>query len=183
MALTAGSRGIDGYGRVLAATVRWLQEAQFTPFIFLPWVRMGRNRSGPGRRAGVTRDHRSKHGLSNSLQHEVVELGQTVHGVTVYLDQFAAKADAIIAVNRIKAHTNFRGHVESGLAKMLAIGAGKHAQALAIHAYGVDGLKVHMPQVAQIVLDKAPIIAGIGLLEDGQHQLSARSTCLLLMTS
>ena len=103
---------------------------------------------------------------------DVVELGVTEHGVRVYLDQHAAQADAIIAVNRIKAHTNFRGSVESGLAKMLAIGAGKHAQALAIHAYGVDGLKIHMPQVAQAVLDRAPVIAGIGLLEDGQHQLS-----------
>ena len=173
IALTAGSRGIDGYDRVLAATVAWLKQADFAPFIF-PAMGSHGGATAEGQREvlatlGITE---ATMGCPIHSSMEVVELGQTDHGVTVYLDRYAADADAIIAVNRIKAHTNFRGAVESGLAKMLAIGAGKHAQALAIHAYGVDGLKIHMPQVAAQVMAKAPVIAGIGLLEDGAHHLT-----------
>jgi hypothetical protein len=55
---------------------------------------------------------------------------------------------------------------------MLAIGAGKQRQASAIHRWGVPGLRDHMPEVARVVLQKAPVVAGIALLEDARHQLS-----------
>ena len=54
---------------------------------------------------------------------------------------------------------------------MLAIGAGKHAQALAIHAYGVDGLKIHMPQVAAQVMANT-CDRRYRSLEDGAHHLT-----------
>ena len=46
---------------------------------------------------------------------EVVGIGTTESGMPVYLDRHAAGADAIVVVNRVKKHTDFRGHVESGL--------------------------------------------------------------------
>ena len=56
---------------------------------------------------------------------EVVRLGTTSHGLPVYFDANAAKADAVIVVNRIKSHTSFDREIESGLTKMVAIGLGK----------------------------------------------------------
>lgn len=98
---------------------------------------------------------------------EVVEIGSTSSGMPVYLDAYAAEADGIIVVGRVKPHTDFRSSIESGLHKMIAIGLGKHKQALAIHRYGIKGLKEIIPQVAQVTLKKAPILCGLALLENG----------------
>ena len=40
-------------------------------------------------------------------------------------DRLAAEADWIGVINRIKPHTDFKGEIESGLCKMMAIGMGK----------------------------------------------------------
>jgi hypothetical protein len=61
---------------------------------------------------------------------DVVEIGETERGVPVYMDRISHdEADGVVVVNRIKAHTDFRGEVESGLLKMASIGLGKHLQA------------------------------------------------------
>jgi hypothetical protein len=103
---------------------------------------------------------------------EPVQLGKSNIGLPVYLDRNAAAADAVIVVNRIKPHTNFRGDVESGLMKMLAIGAGKQKQAHQIHSYGVNGLRDYIPEIARAILKLAPVLGGIAILEDGYHQTS-----------
>ena len=43
----------------------------------------------------------------------------------VFRDRNALAADAVVAVNRIKPHTDFTGLIESGIIKMLVIGLGK----------------------------------------------------------
>src|SRR3712207_7202379 len=52
-------------------------------------------------------------------------------------------------LGRIKQHTDFRSDVESGLMKMSAIGLGKHAQALALHAHGVKGIRDYMVEAGK----------------------------------
>jgi hypothetical protein len=54
--------------------------------------------------------------------------------------------------------------------KMLAIGLGKKAQADLIHAYGAPGLRRYIPEVARIVLARAPIALGIATLENGYDE-------------
>ncbi|WP_141003215.1 DUF362 domain-containing protein [Nocardioides humi] len=90
----------------------------------------------------------------------------------IHLDAHAAAADGVIVVNRIKPHTHFRGPTESGLTKMLVIGAGKHEQALAMHAHGVTGLRDLVPVSAQALVDTGRVLAGVALIEDGEHRLS-----------
>src|SRR3712207_6834857 len=65
---------------------------------------------------------------------EAVRIGETPAGVEVFMDRNAYEADAVVVVNRIKPHTAFRGEVESGPTKMLAIGLGKQKGAHSVHA-------------------------------------------------
>jgi hypothetical protein len=101
---------------------------------------------------------------------ESVQVGTTPEGMPVYCDINASQADAIIVVNRIKPHTAFRNNWESGLMKMLAVGLGKERGAATIHGWG---LRDSMPAAARVVIAKLPVIAGIGIVENGQHQPAA----------
>jgi hypothetical protein len=173
VAIAAGSRGIDAYDVVIKVLVQWLKDRGAHPFIF---PAMG---SHGGATAEGQLEMLATLGVSEKTvgcpirsSMDVVELGAIPSGLKVYLDRYASEADAIIAVNRVKEHTNFHGHLESGLCKMLSIGAGKHAQAIAIHGHGVIGLRDYMPQVTQMILDRAPVVAGIAMIEDATHQLS-----------
>src|SRR5207244_8153329 len=97
------------------------------------------------------------------------ELGQLPSGARVYFDAYAARADATIVVNRVKAHTAFRGDIESGLCKMTAIGLGKQLGAEQIHAYG---LQEHIPLAAQFSLAHNNVIVGLALVENAAHELA-----------
>jgi hypothetical protein len=170
IAIGAGSRGIDNYPLAVASVVQAVREAGGIPFIF---PAMG---SHGGATADGQRDLLASLGISEATMGcpirssmEVVTLGTTPHGLPIYLDRHAAGAAGIIVVNRIKPHTNFRGHVESGLMKMLAIGTGKQALALAIHKLGALALRDHMPDICRGVIATGKVIGGIGLVEDACH--------------
>src|SRR5215203_744818 len=101
---------------------------------------------------------------------EVAEIGRTQRGVPVYMDRHASKADGVVVVNRIKAHTDCRGPAESGLLKMAAIGLGKHAAALELHGYGVTGIKDYMIEVGEEVLRSGRVLFGLGLVENAYDE-------------
>ena len=101
----------------------------------------------------------------------VSDLGTTPDGYRVYMDQAALGCDRLIAINRIKAHTDFYGETESGILKMLAIGLGNHAGASYIHGFGVQGLSRAIPAIAGHMLTIKPI-SGIGILEDGYGEIA-----------
>lgn len=97
---------------------------------------------------------------------DVVELGKLENGLPVYFDKYALQADGIIAVNRIKVHTVYKAEVESGLCKMLAVGLGNHKGATSIHSLGPKYIPDNVINSAQIILKKAPIMCGLGILEN-----------------
>ncbi len=173
VAIAVGSRGIDRIALTIRTLVEQVKALGGEPFVF-PAMGSHGGATAPGQKRvletlGVTE---AFVGCPVQATMEVVTIGCTPHGLPVYLDRFASQADAIVVVNRVKPHTNFRGPLESGLMKLLAIGAGKHVQASTIHRLGVPGLRDHMPEVARVVLEKAPIVAGFALLEDGCHALT-----------
>ena len=92
---------------------------------------------------------------------EVVELGRLENGMPVYFDRHAAEADAVMLVCRVKAHTNFRAPIESGIVKMLVIGMGKIRGASAAHWYGFESFGELLPQAAETVA-VAPVTATKG---------------------
>lgn len=101
---------------------------------------------------------------------EVVKLGELPNGLPVYVDSIAATADAIVVINRVKPHTAFRGRIESGIMKMIAIGLGKQKGAEACHQMGFKYMAENVPAMANIMLDKLPIVFGIALVENAYDQ-------------
>jgi len=45
---------------------------------------------------------------------------------------------------------------------------GKHMQAVAVHQHGNYGLREYIPSVARVVYDRAPVLAGVAILENAR---------------
>ncbi|MEO6846610.1 MAG: DUF2088 domain-containing protein, partial [Chthoniobacterales bacterium] len=114
---------------------------------------------------------------------DVVQIKAPEIPASVFMDKLAHQSAGVILINRIKPHTEFHGTYESGLVKMLSIGLGKHAQALAIHGYGAYGLRELMPQIAQRLVDTKKILFGVGIVEnayDKTHTIRAMASDRIL---
>jgi hypothetical protein len=98
---------------------------------------------------------------------DVSSLGSTENGIPVYIDKNAHGADHIIAINRVKPHTDFEGVIESGMLKMLAIGLGKQKAADYYHNLFMErGHFQVITEAARFILETCPITFGIGIVED-----------------
>lgn len=173
--LTAGSRGVDNYLPVMRATVDLCRELGAEPFI-VPAMGSHGSATADGQREvlagyGLTEESCGCPIISDM---GVTEIGRTPDGWPVEIDCHAAAADAIIVVNRIKAHTCFRGPYESGLIKMLVIGLGKQRGAERLHSLGFGRMAELLPVFGRVVLEQAPVVMGLALVENGCDE-----TCLI----
>src|SRR5918911_1204392 len=171
VALTAGSRGVANIDIILRSLVRILKEKGVRPFM-VPAMGSHGGATAEGQvqileSLGITEEF-CEAPIRSSM--EVIELGETERGVPVYMDRIASEADGVVLVNRIKAHTDFRSTVESGLMKMASIGLGKHEQALALHGYGVDGIRDFMVEVGTEVFNSGHALFGVGLVENAYDE-------------
>jgi len=81
------------------------------------------------------------------------------------------KMDGILVVNRVKPHTDFRGRLGSGILKMLVVGLGKRAGASAFHRAAIQfGYEKVLRSYAKIILDSAPILGGLAIVENACHE-------------
>jgi hypothetical protein len=173
--ITAGSRGVANIARVLRAAGDALREIGADPFI-LPAMGSHGGATAEGQVEllagyGVTEETTGMRIVSSMDVRELGCLGTDEDpGPMVHMSVTALEADAIIVCNRIKAHTDFRGTIESGLAKITAIGLGKHQGAKTIHSFGTRGLAHWMPQAAQLMVRSANIVCGLGLLENAYDE-------------
>lgn len=171
VALTAGSRGIANVDVILRLLVALLKEAGARPFI-VPAMGSHGGATAEGQveilqSLGVTEE---SVGAPVRSSMDTVELGETERGTIVYMDRNAAEADGVVVCGRIKQHTDFRGEIESGLCKMSSIGLGKHEQALALHAHGVEGIKDFMVEVAGHVFGSGKVLFGVGVVENAYEE-------------
>jgi hypothetical protein len=171
VAITAGSRGISGIDAILRSLVEILKEAGASPFL-VPAMGSHGGATAEGQveilhSLGVTED---SVGAPIRSSMEVVEIGETQRGVPVYMDRIASEADGVVVVGRIKQHTDFRSGVESGLLKMASIGLGKHAQALALHAHGVEGIRDHMVEAGKVVFASGKVLFGVAIVENAYEE-------------
>lgn len=173
VAVAVGSRGVADIALIVTALVAQLRQRQLDPFI-VPAMGSHGGATDDGQREvlrslGVTPEQVGAP-IVSSL--DVDALGTLPNGLPVYIDRAAHGADGIVVVNRIKPHTDFGAAIESGLAKMIAIGLGKHAGALAVHSWGIAGLAEHIPAVAQHVVARAPFVLGLAVIENAYDEVA-----------
>ncbi len=175
VAITAGSRGIANLATILASVAHECRSLGAYPFV-IPAMGSHGGANAEGQRLvlqglGVTEESVGCPIISSM---EVVQIGETPEGIPVFIDQAAASADGIVVVNRIKEHTEYHGDMGSGLMKMLVIGLGKHKGALTAHSHAVQlGYRTVITSVARTVLQTAPILFGLAVLENA-HSETAR---------
>jgi hypothetical protein len=171
VAVTAGSRGIHDIVPALRTTVDYLREHGATPFL-IPAMGSHGGAEAPEqvtllRELGVTEE---SIGCPIRATMDVVELGRLPNGTPIHFDRYAAEADGVVVVNRVKLHTDFHGSIESGLSKMIAIGLGKKRGAETIHSHGPNGLRTLIPAIARQVAGTGRILCGVALLENADER-------------
>jgi len=168
--IAVGSRGIYQLPNLVKAVVDEVKKREAIPHI-IPAMGSHGGATSEGQQEylkgyGITEETVGAPLLSNM---EVEQLG-TVEpdGMPVYFDTVALSMDGLIMLNRVKAHTDYHDIIESGLLKQMAIGFGNHIGAMAIHEYGIYGLSKLIPKAAEIIMEKAPILIGVAILENAE---------------
>ncbi len=100
---------------------------------------------------------------------QTAQIGVSASGLPVFIDQYAAQADGIIVVGRVKPHTDFHGKVESGLMKMMAIGLGKQHGASICHKRGFGQMGKNVLEFGRTILKNCNILFGFAIIEDFFH--------------
>ncbi|WAH35765.1 nickel pincer cofactor-dependent isomerase, group 22 [Alicyclobacillus dauci] len=171
IAVGVGSRGIANLGLIVRCLIDELQNLGAKPFI-VPAM---------GSHGGATAEGQAKylksHGISQQSMGvpihssmDVIHIGNTSSGVPVLFDKICCESDLVIIVARVKPHTDFKGPIESGLCKMLAIGLGKHAGASRLHKEGFEEFHHVIPEAAKVILNKVPVAFGLAVIENAYDQ-------------
>ena len=173
IAVAVGSRGIKKIDEIVCETVNYLKRMGGQPFI-VPAMGSHGGACEEGqisvlRELGITPE---KTGVPFEPSMEVVRIGEIEGVMPVYFSKHAAESDALVLINRIKPHTNFRGQIESGLAKMLVVGLGKHAGASSIHQLGFEKIGQALPLAAKVIMNKVNILFGIAITESSNEEIS-----------
>ncbi len=170
IAIAVGSRGIARIAEFVRALARELAARGAHPFVVPAMGSHGAsNAEGQARvlaHLGITE---ASVGAPIVATMETVRVGRTDAGVDVFVDAEAYAADAIVAVNRVKLHTSFRGPIESGPAKMLAIGLGNRDGARSVHAPGWLAMHENVPAAARIVLGTGKVAFALAILENADE--------------
>ena len=166
--VTCGSRGIHHIALILKAVCDYIRQAGGQPFI-LPAMGSHGGATAEGQanvceKFGVTEDYV---GCPIRSSMEVVQLPATPEGIPVYVSKTAMEADGVVVVNRVKPHTDFTAQNESGVVKMLSVGLGKQKGASTMHDYGLGRA---IPAAAKVILAHAPILMGLGLVENAKDE-------------
>ncbi|MGI8649276.1 MAG: lactate racemase domain-containing protein [Rubrobacter sp.] len=171
VAIGVGSRGVAGVGEIVAALVGALKEAGASPFVV---PAMGSHGASTAEGQAEVLAHlgvsEATVGCPVRATMETVEVGETPAGVPVHVDRNACEADAIVVVNRVKPHTAFRGTVESGPTKMLAIGFGKQRGAHHIHRAGWGNIHRTIPEAARVIVGTGKVAFGLATIENADEE-------------
>jgi hypothetical protein len=172
IAVGVGSRGISNLREIVHCVIHELKMAGAVPFI-IPAMGSHGGATPEGQREvlasyGITE---SSLGVPIRASLEVTEVGKTSDGIPAYCSNDALSADGIVLINRIKPHTDFSGTLGSGLIKMAVIGLGKRTGANTMHLSSIRfGYERAIRAIAAVILRNAPVLGGIGILENQFHE-------------
>ena len=141
VAVGVGSRGIHAIDAVVTAVVAALESRGFEP-ILIPAMGSHGGATADGQRAvldslGISEETAGApiDARMDAERVHTVSVGETT--MPVYFSTAALEADAIVVINRVKAHTNFSGQIESGLSKITVVGLGKQRGAKSFHSTAI----------------------------------------------
>ena len=171
VALSVGSRGIDNLQLIVRTLVTEFNKRGAVVTI-IPAMGSHGGATAQGQREilhrlGIVPEVVGAEIVSNM---DVNLIGLLPDGIPVYLSEDALKADHIVLLNRIKPHTAFRGPIESGLLKMLAIGLGKQKGAEACHARGFEYMAQTLVEMGSLLVEKSKVMFGLGIVENAYDQ-------------
>lgn len=169
--LTVGSREVANIFEIVKAFVDAIKAAGAEPFI-IPAMGSHGGATAQGQREivngwGITEETVGAPILASM---DTVLLGTTENGLPVYMDKYAAEADWIIPIGRIKPHTDFHGEIESGVMKMITIGMGKQQGASICHTQGFKKMSENVREIANYALSKKNFLFGVGIIENAHHK-------------
>jgi len=170
IAVTAGSRGISNIALILRTIVEELKAVGAEPFI-VPAMGSHGGSTPEGQvellnGMGITEESVGAPFVSSM---EVRKIGELNGEVEIFLSKTAIDADGIFPVGRIKPHTDFKGEIESGLLKMLAIGLGNQKGAEMIHWHRYDGYHRILPEAGKLIIEKTNVVMGLAVIENAYH--------------
>ena len=174
IAVGCGSRGIANIATIVKCVIRELQALGARPFIFPAMGSHGAATAEGQKKVlegyGITE---ASTGVPVRATMDTAIVGKLDDGTPVHMDRFAAEADGVVVINRIKPHTAFRGATESGITKMLAIGIGKIVGAATYHQHGMDTFPELLPKVRDVNLARRNVLFGVGIVENAHDQTAA----------
>lgn len=178
IAITAGSRGIANIALIIKTIVNEVKAVGGKPFI-IPAMGSHGGATSRGQKDilagyGITEEYM---GCPIRASMETVQIDNASNGLPVFIDKHASQSDGIIVVNRIKAHTAFRGDYESGLVKMITIGLGKQKGAGICHSRGFGEMANNIKQIAKKTLASGKILFGVGIIENA-YEKTARISAI-----
>jgi hypothetical protein len=171
VALTVGSRGVVNIDTIVRATVQYLKSLGAEPFII---PAMGSHGGGTAEGQAAVLAHygvtEGSMGCPVKSTMEVEQIGEVL-GLPIWLDRYAAEADWIGVINRVKPHTGFTGDIGSGMFKMMTIGMGKHRGAVQAHRANIQlGYETMITELGREMLKCARIAFGLGVVENGYDE-------------
>jgi hypothetical protein len=174
IAVGVGSRGIANLKEIVQCTLDLLVRAGARPFI-VPAMGSHGGATPEGQAKvlaeyGITAD---AVGVPFETSMEVRKIGATPSGLDVVFSVAALEADGVVAINRIKPHTDFNGTLGSGIQKMLTIGFGKQAGAANAHRAAMRiGHERVIREFAGVILSSVPVLCGVAIVEDQHHEIA-----------
>jgi nucleotide-binding universal stress UspA family protein len=172
VAVAVGSRGIRNLKTIVATVVELLRARGAQPYV-VPAMGSHGEATSEGQAAvlaeyGITQELLS---IPFDTRMDAESIGATENGIEVFFSKAALEGDGIVVINRVKPHTDFDGSIGSGILKMMAIGLGKFEGARTCHAAASRlGHEAVIRAVARVVINKAPILCGVAILEDQNHE-------------
>jgi hypothetical protein len=164
VAVGVGSRGTHDLALLVKAAVKCLKKMGLDPYVI---PAMGSHGGGTAEgqahvlaELGITE---TTMGVPIVSSMEVVSLGRLESGAEVFFAKDALEADHVVMINRVKPHTVFRGEVESGLCKILAVGCGRQKGASNMHKFDLGR---NIVPAARMILNKVPVLCGLAVTEN-----------------
>jgi hypothetical protein len=170
--VTVGSRGIANIATIARAAIDALKAHGHQPFV-VPAMGSHGGATASGQRHLLAHYDVTEEEVGAPIRDDMTarSLGMTPEGVETFIAEVAWHADGVLLLNRVKPHTDFKGPLESGLAKMCAIGLGKYEGARECHrqVFGI-GLGNAIRAAAGRVIESGNIIGGVAILENAYHE-------------